>query len=184
MESLGSVFLDQFYNDAIFNDPIFEDGDRKSWPACFTEYVQERKTAGKVLKTATFKKNNPGLDRLPVDMQPLYLWGKSIKAVADTAKTTINNRLNKIFVPPTKLKSGETPSAVMDAIRKSMHRGEALHKANTYWNGLFQRKKKLGTHLDLNKQEIIVTKQQEIVDQRLVSKLLVKFLRAVSSIWG
>ena len=95
MEALGSVFLDQFYEEAIFSDPIFDDGDRKSWPPCFAEYVKERKTSGKVLQTATFKKDNPGLDRLPADMQPLYLWGKSIKAVADTAKTTINNRLNR-----------------------------------------------------------------------------------------
>ena len=155
--------MDQFYDEAIFSDPIFDDGDRKSWPPCFAEYVKERKTSGKVLQTATFKKDNPGLDRLPADMQPLYLWGKSIKAVADTAKTTINNRLNKVFVPPAKLKSGETPSAVMDAIRKSMHQGEALQKATVYWNGFFQRKKKVGAHLELNKQEFVVAKQQEIL---------------------
>lgn len=103
MKGLGRVFLDQYHVRAISR---CHSRCLNSWPESFNAYVKERKTAGKVLKTG----------RLATEMQPLYLWGKYMKAVAVAGRSTINYRLSSFLFPFQSLKAFEAFPTLMDAI--------------------------------------------------------------------
>ena len=59
----------------------------------------------------------------------MHYFGSDIYRTANEVKLKVTNVINPLYIPPEDLKSGETPTAMLLALRKAIYSPEALAKA-------------------------------------------------------
>lgn len=130
-ESIITSKMDSFYVKQIFYSPIFGESKDvvRTWPAEFLSFINDKRIA---MPSKNWLSKNVKVKNLPdTALQKKHYFGYQLWTIADKVKREITNKLNKLFIPKSKLKSGETPSALMDAIRFMMRNVFAIETART-----------------------------------------------------
>lgn len=97
------------------------------WPAEFLNFVLNKRSRE---PTKNFLDKNVGVRNLEDDdRKKVMFFGAHILKTANEVKAKVTGLLNPLYIPTEDLKSGETPTAMLAAIRKAAYSPEALHKA-------------------------------------------------------
>ena len=121
-EAMKSTLLDSFFIEKMLYYPIFGNGDTNEWPTELGKFVLERR---KRTPKKRFLEKNQLTDLTRLEQQ-IHFFGAVVFANGAEAKEGTTNFLYPHFIREEKLKSGETPTALLQAIRKSQHDNEAL----------------------------------------------------------
>ena len=129
LEAKRSVLIDSFFLEEVFFHPMF-DADEKGWPQQLHDLIE----AKRVEPQPNWLEKNPKVKKIRdaeggKELLVKHHFGQQVHSVFTAARCEINNHLNKYYIAPEDLKSGESPAALLEAIR-NVHRHEvALAKA-------------------------------------------------------
>ena len=130
MSQLSSLLIDTYLYDNLFKqcEGMFNGDDEHpvQWPDLFLSYVDECMSTK---LTGTMKNRNRALKQLTEKEGSAHLFSQKIKTVAVAARREINNRLSCMWRSNGQLASGETSSALFDAIRHTCRERDAVLKA-------------------------------------------------------
>jgi hypothetical protein len=134
VEKLKTLLLDTYLNDNLFSmcngmfDHISpEDGERRvMWPKFFMEYINDLMSTAPSL---TKMNRKPAWKNLTKQELVSEYFGEKIKKTAMETKREITNRVCPLWRHPRDLGSGESPSAMFDAVRATTVDRESYVKA-------------------------------------------------------
>ena len=131
MTQLSSLLMDSYLHEHLFSkcQGMFYSTDEENpiqWPTMFLEYVNDCMAQP---ISGVMKNRNRLLRQYTVEEGHNYVFSQKIRTAATTGRREINNRLSRLWRSNSQLASGETSSALFDAIRHTCRERDAVLKA-------------------------------------------------------
>jgi hypothetical protein len=144
---MSTALVDSIWADELFSDEIFHNKVtlKKEWPSFFYDFIKQKRDRA---ISVTFMKRNPKVSLLSLLEQRKCYFGSHIMDTALAVKGVICDQLNPLWIPPEQLRAGETPGAVLDAIRNAIKEPSAYERAKAASRAKLARERNKGIPVD------------------------------------
>ena len=144
---MSTALVNFLWAEDLFPDEIFQNKStsKKEWPSFFLDYIKQKRERA---ISATFIKRNPKISSFSLHEQQKCYFGSHIMDTALVVKEIICNQLNPLWIPTEELRSGETPGAVLDAIRNVIKEPSAYERAKAASRAKLARERNKGIPVD------------------------------------